>query len=309
MTFLSPPVRQPLSAVGSTKYNERLSRARSHNSVAHKLPAQASPAPRSPAKERPVRESSAREKPPKEKAAPPAEELKVEAPLEGEVPSFKKNPFLMADKKAKAPPPMPANAEVSRPPKAPPAAKVVPAEAEPRPIGSLSERQRDMLQTKRKSLVQQQQQQQQLAKPAPAPVQEPEQQLEPVDEQAPAAQSEEQQKAANLAGPDEEEEAEPELGVQVMPVMSAVPVGEEAAREPVTTVIIKSTPPPAETGDLPFLRPGTAAPTELAAALSLLLPTIDREIAAARAVDATAEPLLDVVRRIHGKPCAKRKRR
>ena len=252
-----------------------------------------------------MRESSAREKPPKEKAAPPAEELKVEALLEGEVPSFKKNPFLMADKKAKAPPPMPANAEVGRPPKAPPAAKVAPAEAEPRPIGSLSERQRDMLQTKRKSLVQQQQ----LAKPAPAPVQEPEQQLEPVDEQAPAAQSEEQQKAANLAGPDDEEDAEPELGVQVMPVMSVAPGGEEAAREPVTTVIIKSTPPPAETGDLPFLRPGTAAPTELAAALSLLLPTIDREIAAARAVDATAEPLLDVVRRIHGKPCAKRKRR
>ena len=67
-------------------------------------------------------------------------------------------------------------------------------------------------------------------------------------------------------------------------------------------VVVKET-----VGDLPFLKAGTAQP-ELCAAISSFLPALEAAIARARAVDATAEPLLDVVRRMQrGK--SKRKRR
>ena len=93
-SMLSPtePLRRPLAS--ANRYNERLNRARSaNNNFAFKLPEKASPAPRGSAnKERPAREVSHRE-------AKSAEEP-VASP---EVPAFKQNPFLMADRKNKQP--------------------------------------------------------------------------------------------------------------------------------------------------------------------------------------------------------------
>ena len=351
MTFLSPtmaqPKRQPL---GSTlKYNERLNRARSHNSMAHKLSEKASPVPRSPAKERPAKDLCARElKQKKDDVASPISAnpfLKNNEAKEDEedVPTFKSNPFLLADKKKKAQPP-------TAPP-LPAKAKSAPTMvAEPRPIGNLTERQREQLRSKRLSITQQ-------AGPnteQPLLVQKELKSKQEGDQTMDAAEIvsecdvQEETRTTEEDDTEEYDEAQSDdedgccVGVQVMPVSEAqaptctiaqaliapdqsVVADVEAVIAPVQSLIAPDQTVAADVeavladelavgvvaketvGDLPFLKAGTAQP-ELCAAISSFLPALEAAIARARAVDATAEPLLDVVRRMQrGK--SKRKRR
>ena len=281
------PLRTPLDPV--CRYQERVNRARSSNSssnLAMKLPASSSPAPRSANKERPPLVSKRQQTQP---PSPPAVPFRMGDGL-------KNNPFLVADKVSKKPtPPLP-----------PPA-------PESNPIKPLSDEQRAALLTKRRSISRLAS-----AKPAEPPL--------PPD-------------GKPLELPELTIDTEPETGVQVMPTGSVtsptistlepevtvteteMPTGADVqvmptssvtsptilTLEPEVTVTETEMPTVADaalaSGDLAF-RDGP--PAELLEALSKL-PDLDNCLAQARAVEASAESLAEVLRR--SKRCNKRARR
>ena len=101
------------------------------------------------------------------------------------------------------------------------------------------------------------------------------------------------------------EVAEPETGVLIAPIDSSPPVDEAgAASAPEDVPEVEKAPaakaraptPPSATGDLGFLCKGSAQ-ADLLAAVAQMLPTLEQELGNARAVEATSEPLLAVLRR------------
>lgn len=281
------------------RYNERINRARSSNhlSLSLKLPAQASPAPRSAHKERPAREGSCREN-----------QSQATAPLSPEpTPEFannpflmadgvKKNPFLLADKAKAQARSIPTEKDLARWVRATPSKAVDPslkgAPVDPRPIVELNEVQRAELQRKREC-VHREKQQSCRAHEQPAP-----------SECPPSPE------------PHEAHE-EPETGVQVVPTSEAAAPSEgpvpqpEAAPAPATSkcghgrkqALTKAIHTP-QHGDLAFVNERVS--TDLLAAVAGLLPNLEGELQNAHAVERTAEPLIDVVRRCRAQKSKRR---
>ena len=272
----SVPMRRALNSVA--RYNERMNRARSFNNNPQKLPAQTSPAPRpnpgSARKERPARESHREKRKVEDGPSAPVPPPPSEAPT-----GIKNNPFLLADRKAAKPPKVPTAA----PPKVP-ALEAVPTAgpaAEPRPIGSLSDAQRAVLQQKRMSLT------------SSADVEAARALLAPV-------------RPAPVELPPDQMEMETETGVQVVPSPMSVtdepvsaPEAAPATASPAAPTEpakpISVAPPVITVGDLGFLQNG--APTELLAALRSMPEVLDGGLRDAKAIESTAEPLIDVLRR------------
>lgn len=222
----------------------------------------------------------------------------------------KANPFLMMDKakKKKAPPVVPKAA----PPPPPPSAK----DAESRPIVPLNETQKAELQNKRKSITRSHWSYRANSAPAvvgtfvPPPVEKEEHEE---DEQGPPTPS---------------SPAMEEAGVMVAPAAFASPVAAPPVAEPVAA---PPAAPEAKADDEQARAPtvpaekveavkpmaavvapkgdldGLKASPELLAALSAMLPVLDRQIVDAKAVEATAEPAIEVLRRCRRN--AKRQRR
>ena len=298
------------------RYNERLNRARSARSMISKLPEKSSPAPRSPAKERPVRESerAKRKLEDKCKADPSSPVSSFNSEFDTTA-GIKMNPFLMADRKAKAPAKAPVLPKKKVPPLAPP------PPPEPRPIGDLTDEQRAGISAKRNSISARRNS---VAQPQP--------QMQQLEEAVDAAPAEDDANERKADGHLVDIEHEVECGVAVAPVdaasVKAAPkkMSQEETAEPsgatagdVTLAAAAAAANPAPimapaavparlAGDLDFLRAGTAQ-QELLAAVSLMLPLLDSELNSARAAEATAEPLLEVVRRCQRTGKGKRLRR
>ena len=318
------------------RYNQRLNRARSSNSVkaqaTTKLPAQASPAPRSAQKERP----------PTTKRASSAKLAESPPPV---APSFannpflmadriKKNPFLVADRKSSAEPSMPTADDRKLMKKA--ASEPIETK-EPRPIGMLNEEQRAVLIKKRQSvfrdgasarMAQRRECPNDGADSSNQPDAEPEphragqhqtsqsQSGQPSAEQfiensttptgesfdplgssdVPCAPTSDSAEGEGADEGDIEGDLEPESGVQVSPLVGVPMVAQKklkpAAAPAVVAPIVVA---PEAAGDLSFSRHG--APAELLAAVSSMLPQLEDALRQAQAVEQTAEPLLDVVKR------------
>jgi len=263
-------VRQSMTTVRNALcpvYQGRLNRARSNNNLALKLPAQSSPAPRSANKERPERVCETKRARPAAPSPPPAPFNMGDG--------LKNNPFLLADKKVtKAPPPPP--------PK--PVAPVI------HPILPLNESQRAALQSKRMSMSSR-------APVASSETEENEQTsiapdfdvgthaLAPASPELPEA--EEGEDVPDVAEPPTE--AEPETGVQVMPMVTAPTITSKAA-PPEGLAHAK---PTVSRGDLTF-RDGP--PAQLLEALASIS-NLDSHLEQARAIEASAESLAEVLRR------------
>lgn len=296
----SRPMKSVLCPVA--RYNERVHRARrANNNIALKITGSrrsCSPAPRSATKERPVKEISQ-----KKAVAQNDENEGVNSPG---VPSFsrnpflmadgcsaisngvKKNPFLLADKKAKKapPPPRPVREGIEG------WARPAPA-LEPRPIGHLSDQQRAVLQRKRECV----QIEKRRASVGPGCLVQP---AEPelvgegydFEEELFSAYTDlEQETGVPVA---------PAPAPEVQPASTAEP--EAFAAAPIATPPAARAPAPLARrepqGDMAALLQARAG-NDLLAAVSAMLPNLDAELRKARAVEQTSESLLEVVRRAH----------
>ena len=128
----------------------------------------------------------------------------------------------------------------------------------------------------------------------------------------PTAEEEQVEAAPEEVAPEEvapEAEECCEVGVQVMPMApaAAAPVGKPAAAKPTAGDALRER--LGDSGDLAFLRDGGGAQADLLAAVSAMLPHLDRELAHSKAVQASAEPLLEVLKRCQRAKGQKRQKR
>jgi len=261
----------------TTLYDERLKRAR-----AAKLPKEltpGSPAPRLAVKERPTRlsigKAFASSKKPKENR--PSDN--IIKPVDGgsDAPSFKQNPFLLADGLKKNPVAGRAKLrEVPPPPVLPVTSSTrssqQTAPPEPRAISSLSESQRARLQDKRISIMQAKQMKQEVAHESAAEV----------------AEHDMEHMAQDRS------EDEQEVGVAINPLAAAPRTKKRATRTKNKKTIEKKSSAAAE---LRFLRNKDRVSSELVQAVSHMLPEIENQMKSAIVSNAQAESLADILRR------------
>ena len=289
------------------KYNERVLRARSTNKLnsipSGKLAEKASPAPRSGSvvKERPARllnsKSLLNKRPREPEPEPEVEEIFSPVFDKKIAAGLKSNPFLLADQKKKAPEPSP-----KPKPKAAKAYEIAAPANEPRPIGKLTEGQRAKLQSKRRSFGAQMPPQ---APPQPEPAKEEDVEVVEVDPLANATEAEvlepvlEQEAPEQPAAPqeveqeaEEEEEEEPETGAQIgiAPMEAGAPSAKKRRKKKGNKLL-----PSYVQGETSRL--ASSHDADLLAAISNMLPHLDKQLAHAQAQAANSENLLDVLRR------------